>query len=115
MSLSLILFFQAEDGIRYWSVTGVQTCALPISAPSYYRPGVPYEAFSYTKQTVAVEQPDNADGAPRQAEKKETPTRMIHSEKIALSALNRPNISQDSESNQSAGGLHVSHISTRKK
>src|SRR5262249_59657022 len=21
---------QAEDGIRYWSVTGVQTCALPI-------------------------------------------------------------------------------------
>src|SRR5262249_60004872 len=25
-------FFQAEDGIRYWSVTGVQTCALPISA-----------------------------------------------------------------------------------
>src|SRR5262249_56969942 len=24
-------FFQAEDGIRDWSVTGVQTCALPIS------------------------------------------------------------------------------------
>src|SRR5437016_6644675 len=26
-----IFFFQAEDGIRDWSVTGVQTCALPIS------------------------------------------------------------------------------------
>src|SRR5438093_11775274 len=26
-------FFQAEDGIRDWSVTGVQTCALPISRP----------------------------------------------------------------------------------
>src|SRR5258706_5605610 len=25
-------FFQAEDGIRDWSVTGVQTCALPIMA-----------------------------------------------------------------------------------
>src|SRR5258706_10085548 len=25
------LFYQAEDGIRDWSVTGVQTCALPIS------------------------------------------------------------------------------------
>src|ERR1019366_963265 len=25
-------FFQAEDGIRDWSVTGVQTCALPIYA-----------------------------------------------------------------------------------
>src|SRR5256885_9757767 len=24
-------FFQAEDGIRYYKVTGVQTCALPIS------------------------------------------------------------------------------------
>src|SRR3989339_941445 len=24
------IFFQAEDGIRSWSVTGVQTCALPI-------------------------------------------------------------------------------------
>src|SRR5207253_7760768 len=27
-------FFQAEDGIRDGHVTGVQTCALPISAPS---------------------------------------------------------------------------------
>src|SRR2546430_10506688 len=26
----LFFFFQAEDGIRYWTVTGVQTCALPI-------------------------------------------------------------------------------------
>src|SRR5690606_40030057 len=26
----LFLFFQAEDGIRYFHVTGVQTCALPI-------------------------------------------------------------------------------------
>src|SRR5262249_58280895 len=28
----VVFFFQAEDGIRDWSVTGVQTCALPISA-----------------------------------------------------------------------------------
>src|SRR2546430_12911097 len=26
----LCFFFQAEDGIRYLTVTGVQTCALPI-------------------------------------------------------------------------------------
>src|SRR5262249_56578867 len=25
-----MFFFEAEDGIRDWSVTGVQTCALPI-------------------------------------------------------------------------------------
>src|SRR5258706_5301093 len=26
----IVFLFQAEDGIRDWSVTGVQTCALPI-------------------------------------------------------------------------------------
>src|SRR2546426_5260809 len=26
-----VFFFQAEDGIRYYKVTGFQTCALPIS------------------------------------------------------------------------------------
>src|SRR5256885_9649551 len=30
-------FFQAEDGIRDYKVTGVQTCALPISAASAAR------------------------------------------------------------------------------
>src|SRR5258706_10061485 len=36
--LFLFFFFQAEDGIRDWSVTGVQTCALPICR---LRAGVP--------------------------------------------------------------------------
>src|SRR5690348_17589928 len=31
-SLFFFFFFQAEDGIRDGRVTGVQTCALPISA-----------------------------------------------------------------------------------
>src|SRR5437016_9665965 len=31
MDFFSVFFFQAEDGIRDWSVTGVQTCALPIS------------------------------------------------------------------------------------
>src|SRR2546422_2928957 len=31
MSCSIVFFFQAEDGIRDVAVTGVQTCALPIS------------------------------------------------------------------------------------
>src|SRR5256885_7914187 len=29
--VSIFFFFQAEDGIRDYKVTGVQTCALPIS------------------------------------------------------------------------------------
>src|SRR5256885_10711848 len=33
MIADLIFFFQAEDGIRDYKVTGVQTCALPISKP----------------------------------------------------------------------------------
>src|SRR6266850_7458999 len=32
-------FFQAEDGIRYYKVTGVQTCALPILSRAF-SPGV---------------------------------------------------------------------------
>src|SRR5690625_7657723 len=32
-STSFVFFFQAEDGIRDGHVTGVQTCALPISCP----------------------------------------------------------------------------------
>src|SRR2546430_640602 len=34
LPMMFILFFQAEDGIRDLTVTGVQTCALPISPTS---------------------------------------------------------------------------------
>src|SRR5699024_4377949 len=37
---SVFCFFQAEDGIRYRNVTGVQTCALPICIAN--RAGVSY-------------------------------------------------------------------------
>src|SRR5690606_40752190 len=37
-----IFFFQAEDGIRDFHVTGVQTCALPICFTTAYP--IPYEA-----------------------------------------------------------------------
>src|SRR5256885_7207763 len=33
----IFFFFQAEDGIRDYKVTGVQTCALPISAVAIIR------------------------------------------------------------------------------
>src|SRR5437773_11167877 len=48
----LIFFFQAEDGIRDRDVTGVQTCALPISwdgwEASSVRPGVSWSASART-------------------------------------------------------------------
>src|SRR5690606_37394223 len=36
--LGCAFFFQAEDGIRDFHVTGVQTCALPICTPWWPRP-----------------------------------------------------------------------------
>src|SRR3989454_8655254 len=33
--MSVFFFFQAEDGIRDYKVTGIQTCALPICKPVY--------------------------------------------------------------------------------
>ena len=38
MVIFFFFFFQAEDGIRDTSVTGVQTCALPISFLRWPRP-----------------------------------------------------------------------------
>src|SRR5256885_4213907 len=35
----MCFFFQAEDGIRDYKVTGVQTCALPILQEAYRREG----------------------------------------------------------------------------
>src|SRR5205807_2319814 len=50
-------FFQAEDGIRDYKVTGVQTCALPI----YYGGGTS-EAISCKGETVYVIGGANSDG-----------------------------------------------------
>src|SRR5690606_40750872 len=41
-------FFQAEDGIRDFHVTGVQTCALPICALLYGKP------IEYTQVIVII-------------------------------------------------------------
>src|SRR5437879_6302562 len=41
MAIKRFFFFQAEDGIRDTSVTGVQTCALPISSTSPPSPNAP--------------------------------------------------------------------------
>src|SRR5207253_8407524 len=51
-------FFQAEDGIRDGHVTGVQTCALPISAGAY--PDVPAAASAMGRIISDVYQPDPA-------------------------------------------------------
>src|SRR3989454_806739 len=42
ISMRCCFFFQAEDGIRDYKVTGVQTCALPISARPLQLHPAPY-------------------------------------------------------------------------
>lgn len=84
---------------------------VPAPPPSYYRPGVPYEAFRYTKQTASAEpQADKADATPKQTGKKETQPHIIHSGKIALAVLNRPGESESSASSPSASMLHVAQL-----
>jgi len=74
----------------------------PAPTPSYYRPGVPYEAFRYTEQRPAAEQlPDASDAphaAPGRTEQKETPRPMIHPGKVALANLNSPDDARGSSS-----------------
>lgn len=89
---------------------------VPAPPPSYYRPGVPLEAFSYTKQTLAVEpEPENSDETPKEAGKKETQSRVIHSGRVALAELNRPGDSENAPSSQSASVLHVAQLPIQNK
>src|SRR3712207_1572159 len=46
----VFFFFQAEDGIRDSGVTGVQTCALPISGLAY---GIVYNPTEFVAESVA--------------------------------------------------------------
>src|SRR2546429_805339 len=59
-SFCLFFFFQAEDGIRDVAVTGVQTCALPISmvvAPTTIAPQsglrCPHRRRAETQRSIA--------------------------------------------------------------
>src|SRR2546429_5097793 len=51
-----IFFFQAEDGLRAVAVTGVQTCALPISRRLHVEPAVAEDA---ARQILVVGEVDD--------------------------------------------------------
>src|SRR6185369_17842357 len=61
MSRLSFFFFQAEDGIRDSSVTGVQTCALPISELSWtcskprWQPTTPHSVARSEERRVGKE------------------------------------------------------------
>src|ERR1039457_3778599 len=47
----LVSFFQAEAGIRDYKLTGVQTCALPISIKVFPVPALPMSVTSFTRSS----------------------------------------------------------------
>src|SRR2546422_10056491 len=64
MSAVSFFFFQAEDGIRDVAVTGVQTCALPISLGATVHPGgVNFSVFSRAASGVELLLFDREDDA----------------------------------------------------
>src|SRR5437762_5187372 len=56
-SLGSVFFFQAEDGIRATSVTGVQTCALPIFGRRGCDLSAARRLFSFDQFFSPTEQP----------------------------------------------------------
>src|SRR4051794_25071372 len=61
LSFCFFFFFQAEDGIRDGRVTGVQTCALPIS--SVREPNTPSGPDVVRVQSALGQQPDGVFGS----------------------------------------------------
>src|SRR5256885_5647014 len=59
----LCFFFQAEDGIRDYKVTGVQTCALPICLEDGYV-GVPIDRVK-PKASLRLQRERNLEADPR--------------------------------------------------
>src|SRR5215213_9026936 len=59
----VFFFFQAEDGIRDWSVTGVQTCALPISLTTDLIVGFPGETEAEFEESASAVKQIGYDGA----------------------------------------------------
>src|SRR3712207_9139895 len=71
----LFFFFQAEDGIRNIGVTGVQTCALPIStctasSSSMRATGIASWIVSMTVRTAPARSAKDATAAPMVSDRK---------------------------------------------
>src|SRR5207247_9482251 len=64
ISQSFFFFFQAEDGIRDPLVTGVQTCALPISGQLPYDRRPPPDLRSHLDLVSGARLPRRGDGLP---------------------------------------------------
>src|SRR5208337_5305623 len=98
MEFIFFFFFQAEDGIRDTSVTGVQTCALPISqAGMYTTSGAGYRNVNQGPQKVylcpcgeIMIPPNYASGVPAGSER----DLFVQSLKLAIARRNSTTLDQ---------------------
>src|SRR2546422_3673975 len=75
MFAEIYFFFQAEDGIRDVAVTGVQTCALPISSGREVGQEGSIEAFGRAN--------DDCEGAVRRNEQRGAPQGLLQKRLVA--------------------------------
>src|SRR6266700_7243341 len=84
--LVFFFFFQAEDGIRDFHVTGVQTCALPISngpaddgvAPGAVAEGVGSAADAEAPRDGAIDDHERRARMGRRLDREEVEARLGH-------------------------------------
>src|SRR5256885_4046465 len=109
MILGVFFFFQAEDGIRDYKVTGVQTCALPIYSSDG---GVRLVGIDLdVTERVAAEQREDVlqqqlRDASRQAGMADVATSVLHNVGNVLNSVNvSANLVTDSLKRSRAAGL----------
>src|SRR5690606_40391633 len=91
-----LFFFQAEDGIRHFHVTGVQTCALPICK----RRKASYSTIHSRRHTVARRRRATRSPPPEHSTKNE-----IHN-RVSTSALCTPADNSSCANHQQATSNH---------
>jgi serine/threonine protein kinase len=85
----------------------------PAPTRQYFHPGVPYEASTYSRQTVSQASGPDApdDSIPRAGDKHPSP-RIIRVQKIALAELNKTAVSRNLSSDSSSASARSSQSST---
>src|SRR5688572_31279011 len=104
-----VFFFQAEDGIRDLTVTGVQTCALPIY-PDQHAGGPPHERFAEDEHPTHHHDHDPAhDNSPEAIrDRKSTRLNSSHSQiSYAVFCLKKKKRQEDDLYGQSARGITI--------
>lgn len=85
----------------------------PAPARQYFHPGVPYEAFRYSRQTSApASESDLSGDATPQTEKQHPSPQEIRVQKIALAEMNKPAVAQNFSSDTSAASARSPRSNT---